>query len=541
MANREDIVTSSRRNLGLLAGISEAFIQAVHQMYEHDQLRYTWMRYLRNIRSHPWDRFWKYLVESIESKVRASEFLQPRRGGPPRSIQSLSRLGPQHLQRDGKPLFADLPGPFEKYISTGYEGSDLDILSKYSLSYMNQSDAIARLRHDLDISESRMKDPSTSNDWHTRASKLINTCFEKSWDSSIPETRALDLIPLSDGRWVSAAQTVCFPVVQGNIAIPRDLRLALIQPLPCENPDRVKLFKNLGAKTASVTSVRRLILRQYSRQASILLGASRSHLSFLYQTHKDRTPGEYEVLRLWDTKDDFVSLNETDVYFVAEQPNSLWQIFLRSGDDWMRTHISFLNAEYLCDPPKNSDDMPWDSWLFHIGVRMHPRLVCRDGASLSPLCHHVAKNLPSEFMNFLQWTWEFSKPILSDGSVKELKDLRVRCQGLEELQRLSSTYLPLPRLKECCQELMQEDSFPFLDLDEPWSSEQTEKWGFLKDDLGVGADESLQFYIDMLKWMMEAESLEQEGNPWRVVSVYLRIHSRCEEARDPKAAKDDVR
>lgn len=540
MANREDIVTSSRRNFGLLAGISEAFIEAVHQMYQHGQLRYTWMRYLRNIRSYPWDRFWKTLIESIESKVRASEVLQPRREGPPRSIQSLSRLGPQHLQRDGKPLFADLPGSSEKYISTGYESSDLDILSEYSLSYMNQSDVIDRLIYDLEISESRMKDPSTSNDWHTRASKLINTCFEQQWDSGIQE---LNLIPLSDGRWVSAAQTVYFPQVHGNIAIPGDLRLALIQPLACENPDRAKLFKNLGVKKASVTSVRRLILRQYSQQASILLGASRSHLSFLYQTHKDGTPGEYEVLRLWDTKDDFVSLSETDIYFVTEQPNSLWQIFRRSGDDWMRTRISFLNPEYLRDPPKNANGMLWDSWLFHMGVRMHPRLVGRDGSSLSPLCHHVAKNLPSEFLNFLQWTWEYAcgKPMLSEESIEELEVLRVRCQGLEELQPLSSTYLPLPRLKECCQELMQEDPFPFLDLDEPWSSEQNEKWGFLRDDLGVGADESLQFYIDMLKWMMEAGSLEQEEKPWRVVSVYLRIQSRCEEAKDPIGVKDDVR
>ncbi|GJN66027.1 hypothetical protein PLICBS_000043 [Purpureocillium lilacinum] len=138
MANREDIVSSSSRNLALLDNVADAFIKAIHQMYNHETLRYQWMRYLRNMKTYPWEAFWKRLVEKIENRLATAEILEPRRRGSPRIVSDLKPLTRIHCDMDGNPLFEDLPGRAEKYISTDYRDDDLQILRDFGIKYMAQ-------------------------------------------------------------------------------------------------------------------------------------------------------------------------------------------------------------------------------------------------------------------------------------------------------------------------------------------------------------------------------------------------------------------
>jgi hypothetical protein len=160
------------------------------------------------------------------------------------------------------------------------------------------------------------------------------------------------------------------------------------------------------------------------------------------------------------------------------------------------------------------------------------------------VCLHVAKELPSKFLGFLRYAWESEEGsvVSSEGIVDAMKNVEVLCQGEDELQPLSSTYLPLPSLQEKCSAFMDEDFFPFLELGESWSSdEEVDDWSFLKKRLGVGAEDNLQFYIDVLYWMREASGTGQMANPSRILGVYTRIHSRCVEASDRRAARELVR
>ena len=64
-ASRQDILTTSRRNVGLLNGIADAFVKTVLQFCYDDAKQYTWPYYLR-----PTDEiggFWAGFVDSIKS------------------------------------------------------------------------------------------------------------------------------------------------------------------------------------------------------------------------------------------------------------------------------------------------------------------------------------------------------------------------------------------------------------------------------------------------------------------------------------------
>lgn len=171
MANREDVVTSASRNIGLLEGVAEAFIKAIHEMYGHKTLRYQWMRYLAGMKEYPWDDFWRRLVDKITAKMAEAEILEPRRRGSPRCIGDLRRISPMSQDSNSEPLFEDLPGTSEMYISTGYEQTDQVILADYGLHLLYHDEFMARVKYDLSLPNSRMKNPLAAADWHTRAAK----------------------------------------------------------------------------------------------------------------------------------------------------------------------------------------------------------------------------------------------------------------------------------------------------------------------------------------------------------------------------------
>lgn len=496
------------------------------------------------MKSYPWDSFWEKLVSKIESKVRSAEILQPRRGGPPRLIGDLRRLSSSKIDSGGNPLFNDLPGDLETYISTGYRRGDLDILKDFGLLYLDQAKYLRRVKHDLRQPNSRMKNAETDDYWHTRAAMSLSTSFIKNWDERIAETRDLSLLPLNDGRWVSATREVYFPKISDGIIIPSDLGLKVLALYPCQNTARAELFTYLGAKRADVDGVRSRILQKYSRSDdgdAISLEASHSHLVFLYHTHQSVDASRYHHIKLYDTEGRFLSPAVADYYFTSEEPHSLWQLCQQNQDPWFTTHISFINSRYLQDPPDNGTDVSWKEWLALVGVRDNPRLTSRESGSLSPLCLHVAEALPSEFLEFLRCAWKSEEDVLlsSGDAVEQMKLLKVQCDGYDKLYSLSRTYLPLPKLQERCSDIMQEDFFPFLYLGESWSSDKENNWVFLTKHLGVGADDNLKFYIDMLYWIQEVQ--DSIDNPSRILDVYSGIHSRCAEARDQLAARKLVR
>ena len=556
MANREDIVFSSSRNLALLDNIADAFIKAVHQMYNHETLRYQWMRYLRNMKTYPWETFWKRLVDKIENKLRTVEVLEPRRRGSPRLISDLMPLGQMKCDMDGNPLFEDLPGRAERYISTKYRDDDLQILRDYGLEYMAQDTFLERVKHDLSQTNSRMKNPATSQAWHTRAAVSINLSFLNHWNRRILETKALAILPLTDGRWISSnGCEVFFPVIGDGTHIPVDLRLNILAPSACSNAERAKLFKNLGVVEANVPDVRQRILLKYGvqdrfpyRPGSVSLEMSYSHLTFLYRTHDEKQVSQLRYLVLFDTEDRARRPSVADCYFINDDPYSLWQLSQHGQDEWFKSNISFVHRRYFQNPPDGEKPSAWKSWLALLGVRDRPQLQGKNEDLLSSACLYVAKQMPSKFLHFLRYAWETEEASVTSRKdvVNALQSLTVLCQGgatgTAVLKPLRETYLPLPNLQDKSDAFLGNDFFPFLELGESLTSNvKVGNWEFLSSSLGVGRDDNVHFYLDMLTYMAKACRGGKMVDPSRTVGVYSRIHSRCEEAPDPAAARQVVR
>ena len=185
-ANRQDIVISSARNVGLVCEIASAFVKAVSQFCEHSTLQYQWMRYLPQENEYPWDPFWKQLVNGIKSALKSKEVLRPRSHGDLRCIEDMRRLPGSMVDKNGDPLFDDVDP--EQYLASEYLSEDLDRLKEYGLEYMDMEGFITRVQRDLDRpSGSRMKSSMTDEDWHSRTAKVLGRPFRERQVVYIPK------------------------------------------------------------------------------------------------------------------------------------------------------------------------------------------------------------------------------------------------------------------------------------------------------------------------------------------------------------------
>jgi hypothetical protein len=138
---RQDIVRSSDRNIGLLDGISRAFIQAVMQFCEHPTLRYQWMRYLLP-EEYPWDDFWAKLFRLFRTELESARLLWTRSHRTQRHIKNTRRLPQYMLDNNGYPLFPDSNS--KQYLASQYSEEDLDRLEKYGLRRMSMREFLDR-------------------------------------------------------------------------------------------------------------------------------------------------------------------------------------------------------------------------------------------------------------------------------------------------------------------------------------------------------------------------------------------------------------
>lgn len=552
MANREDVVTSASRNVGLLEGVAEAFIKAIHEMYSHKTLRYQWMRYLAGMKEYHWDDFWRRLVDKINAKLAEAEILEPRRRGSPRRIGELRRLTLMSQDSKSDPLFEDLPGTSEMYISTGYEQSDQDILKDYGLNFLYHDEFMARVKYDLSLPNSRMKNPVTTTDWHTRAAEKMNLAWDKNWVDRIAETKALGLLPLSSGIWVSAdTSDVYLPTLDSGIEVPTNLGLNILAASECNDSERLKLFKNLGARCADVKDVRTKTLQKFGQNEYLLLSHEKPMLEFLYQTcsHRFDTFGQYNVVRIHNSRLECRSPRQVEYLFPIDVAFSPWRLSLRSEEDLdpIMKITNFIDEDYLKYEPSKSGDLSWRQWLkVAIGVRVFPRLVSSNGESLSELCKHVAEEIPESFLGFLRYAWESEGDSVLENTavIEELKSIEVTCNAEGgSIYALGETYLPILCLQQNASSLMEGEDFPFLWLGgETLNDDNLARWNFLKRDLAVGSQDDAQFYIDIVYYIKIAMiSRTDIERPERMIDIYGRIYTRIRESADRPSWEEKLR
>ncbi|RYP73467.1 hypothetical protein DL771_003639 [Monosporascus sp. 5C6A] len=537
-ANREDVVTTSQRNIGLLDAIADAFATGVRQLCEHPTLRYQWMRYLPELSGYPWDPFWKRLVDKIKTAICDRDLIFLRGSLWPVKLDKARRLTKRQVDKYGNPLFGDFQYPHASYISRCYEEGDLKILGRFGLQILAQDHLLERVKLDLSRESSTMKSPDTDDDWHSRAARILSLSFENNWYNRISETRKLGLIPLSDGKWVSPLDCdVFFPETEDEIPIPTDLGLQLVSPEAFRVDDRVALFKHLGVKFASNQEIRTKIIQKYRCPTfTCTFEPSLGHLRFLYLSHTDdHTAAAYDDLKVGDTNNCLCPIRRRDFYRTDEHPYGLWTLYRASDEHLGLDNVRFVNPSYFEDPPDKPEQhaLTWEEWFHeHLGIRRHPRLISADGRSVSPECEYVETCLPAKLLGFLKYNWVAeSRRIESDPlHILLLNLLEVPCQGGFAVS-MDEAYLPLPTLTSLLSRFIPTDEpikFPFLALnDDLADATQASSWDFLTK-LGVRKDPDLHFHLDVLRYMGECSDTDERFvEVSRVLDLYKSIHGAC--------------
>ncbi|GAB1316396.1 hypothetical protein MFIFM68171_06606 [Madurella fahalii] len=103
--NREDISTTSRRNIALRDAIAITFVQAVLEFCEHGDLCYTWSKFLPL--SNVTDKFWSKLSNRIKSHFDVHPVLRSRHRSHLRKIQDVVVLAISDQDEHGEPPFDD--------------------------------------------------------------------------------------------------------------------------------------------------------------------------------------------------------------------------------------------------------------------------------------------------------------------------------------------------------------------------------------------------------------------------------------------------
>ncbi|RYO85206.1 hypothetical protein DL766_007003 [Monosporascus sp. MC13-8B] len=543
-ANREDIVTTSSRNLHLLDGLAETFVIAMRELCQHPRLKYRWMRYLPKLSGYPWDPFWRKLVDKIKYRIRDEEILILRDSASTKKIKDARRLAIRMCDKHGNPLIDDIPGQSACYLSPSYEEGDLDMLDDFGLQYMAQDELHRRVEYDLSRRTSRMRSSETDDDWHERAARCLDLSFEQGWDNRISELKEFKLIPLTNGQWVSANKSpVYFPATENGLLIPEDLGLALVDPQAARMKNRRQLLTYLGVKYAPVEDTRNRVIQKYKTTdlVELDLETSLTHLRFLYLTHeKNHEAGARSIeLGLCDT-DGAMHSTAHHFYMVNKKRYGLWGLVNGVQNYFRFDDVHFVNEGYFINPPEKPEQhsLTWKVWFDKfLGVHTYPRLVHTDHDELSKECRFIAQHLPGEFLGFLSHVWNDQGATIEckPNLINELKEFEVPCRR-EQAMHLSGTYLPLQTLLQESDKFMRHaEGFPFLRLPEDLhSAHLVAKWDFLTI-LGVKKVANLQFYLDILRYIQEDNlNASDLTDPARVLHLYIHLHEECDVSRDER-------
>ncbi|KAE9369948.1 hypothetical protein N431DRAFT_381328 [Stipitochalara longipes BDJ] len=549
-ANRQDIVMTSQRNQGLIEAIADAFIAGVLQLCQHQTLQYQWMRYLPLENSYMWEGLWEDLVSSIKSKLQNLAVFRSLELSTRRTINDLCYRYGRDNDQHGAPLFADLRP--EVYLSDSYVSKDIDILRNFGLGWLSYGKTIEMVARDLHAGpeHSKIKSPNTDEDWNTRAYNLLNRAYGKGGSRQsqyIRSLKQLDIIPLQDGSWVSSEIGDIFYPTYRDIAVPKDLKMRLVDPMATRNESRCAFFDNLGVKRINLLTmldIRERILQQPTVPPMISsLESSVERMRFLFLTHnilseRDDLSGKFMVYNHLEVA---MYPNIADLYISNDDPYGA-ELFLRQKG----RQVSCVNSRYFeeISSVAPGSNLTLHQWMYkHLGIREHLRLVSSDRTSLSTQCLNTARTRPAEFLGFLGHLWPFESDIVLTTAplLSDLKETDVLCINGER-KELCETYLPLKPLLDVHRRFLGDECFPFIQLPELFDQDEVpHQWSFLVKNLGVGNQDNVSFRLQLMRSLKEANpDAETLDNPSRVVDLYQSIDACSRLSQNREASEHEI-
>ncbi|KAL5362015.1 hypothetical protein BJX96DRAFT_153271 [Aspergillus floccosus] len=547
-ANRQDISTTSRRNLSLLPHIASAFVNAVLEFCEDPQLCYAWPSFLPSL-DDDLGSFWAPLPRLIKDLIAVTPVLRSRHGHKLHVIDSVVILPEDFMDSSGNPLLDD--SSLDPFISAAYPAALEETLEEYGLGVATFDLILRMVQSDLESSTSRVKSHAASADFHSRISQLLSKIPDEDEDD-MHTLNELSILPLRNGEWVCANSGPVYLPKTGEIDIPADVGFHILDPAAVANEDRRALFVHLGAVELSVSAVRSAILAKYSPLYSeVCMEDSRAHLHYLYLTHERRQieddlcdVGVYSNHGIMDNP------HEQEVYLPSNNPYGP-EALLGPTEYSQGMEFLLLHSTYFENIPArpHSNYPSWRVWLTtSLGIRERLSLVSSDGDSLSDTWAYVAECRPGKLLGLLEYLWKYQGSELHQTGrlimeIQSMNATRLCNVDLHDDCRLDETYLPLSHLQTLYQRFMEEDEpFPFLYLEEGLSDEEIySKWIFLHNDFSVGKDDDMGFLLDVLYWIQSANPDESTLTSYdRLWDLYIAIDAEHLAAEDRAVASDTI-
>lgn len=475
---------------------------------QHPILRYQWMRYLPDDSIS--DEFWRELKPLIVSQLRKTPILLPWSETTPRLPIDVYYVPAFFRDKHGQPLVADSEN--EEYLSPKYTSNDIERLGPLGLPKINWGHVLERFCSDLTTKNPKMwADNPIDKDWHMRVASLLLNGLKSNVGKRI---KSLKLIPLQGSTpvsananlstlWISAAnRSIYFPKT-GNIPIPSDLGLDLVEQTAASNNKRMTLFSQLGVTNAHPGDIVSLITKRYTNSSTCTMCESIAHLQYLYWNLPQDKPDLERTIYLIDKEGQAVlciQSHKEHMYF--EEKEEEWQQLLKrrplEDEEAPGHNVHFLNSKYFeaVSTTASRHGRSWKKWLSEVaGVQNYLQLLNPQGNSVSDEFKYIMDYRPEKLVGLLKRFWSFYEPKVP----VVLKDIRgSRVPSVKNLAgNLQSTFLPLPSLRNLALGL-QIVHFPFLTMPDELTDENEKDWQFLTV-FGVRSSDEFQFYAIALQ------------------------------------------
>ncbi|KAF5659023.1 hypothetical protein FHETE_9651 [Fusarium heterosporum] len=545
-ANRQDIVTTSRRNLDLRDWIASTFLQAILQFCEHPTLCYNWPMFLPSPNASS-DTFWSGLDHEIQSLIKKTPVLRSRNRINLRLVEDVLILGDDAKDAEGYPFFDD--SNKDLYLSPKYSQKAKNVLKGYGLKPLYMQTFLNLLETDLRSHNSKFHGKNTTDEWHSALARLLSELI-KSFPFIQPRLKQLPLLPLRSGTWTSTTpEPVYFPTT-GGINIPNSLDLKVIIVDASNDPDRSTLFQNLGACEATNDEVRASIIRSFNSK-SFSFDNVKGYLSFLYLTHQ---PGKH-------AQEDYTKVKVITGAWIAKKPHqkdihlpgtqhvySPASLLAAEGASPGLT-VDFLHSGHMESPPKKPSftHPSWENWLCDsVGIRERLRLVSKDEPALSDSFLYVHEHRPERFLGLFErlWLHEKSSLVKNRALRSKIEDLSAKSLcGVDFSLKLKEAWLPLKSLRELVNRYMEyPKQFPFLKLDESDTTELVgSKWSFLSDYFLVSKDDGVDFLLEILRYIQRScPKPSSDGQTQKVFELYVAIYAKLTVTIDGSDARRKI-
>jgi hypothetical protein len=437
----------------------------------------------------------------------------------------------------------------DPYISKMYEQNDISILHSYGLRLEMRCEALKLLKYDLDASNSRMKDFSRSQSWHSRAAiPLADWAIGPKFQIITEVIQTLPLIPLQNGDWTSISSGLVYLPTTHSVPIPLDLGYRLLDPRALVNPDREKLFKRIGVIEAQVEQIQNSIEVRYNKNGqTITLEQSVSHLHYLYLTHHDgNRRSKVDNLVIYTEERVLRDPKRKYVYVANDHPCGPKRL-LEPTETAPGYPVNYLHSSYFENPPANGPGLlSWEDWLYTF-VNIQRRLPVARVDKLSGAFEYIARHRPDKFLDTLEFLWKNQRSsVRGNENIKKLIQRLWNCEHCETgpllCQGLSfdQPWLPVPHLKQIFAKYTHGNVFfPFLRID-GFDTEVVEgKWAFLHRDFNVGKNDDITFYLEVLSRLSRSgEGIEMVGG---IYEIYQTIEAKITIAPNRETALKDVR